>query len=263
LFEWIAQSGRPRIVAPDRGESVPATKLQPEVVALARAWWWQRLLDDGVYASVSDIGDVEDISRSYVSRILRLALLAPDMVQAILTGSTDQGMMLEQLERPLPLNLAGAARALRPVSMPCGSDARLESSRLSRSLSATSASFAAHGITDSTGLRAAPSAGALYPLKLTLVAGHVPGLAAGVYQYDPRRHELVQSANGDRRHDLATAAFGQTWLAAGAKPLLALRTSSSTRSRISPGRPPKQLQRDLLSRYILSSGSWSSGSGFP
>ena len=52
--------------------------------------------------SVSEIGDAENISKSYVSRILRLALLAPDIAEAILTGSTDQGMMLEQLERPLP-----------------------------------------------------------------------------------------------------------------------------------------------------------------
>ena len=48
------------------------------------------MLDDGVYASVSDIGDAENISKSYASRILRLALLAPDIVEAILTGSTDQ-----------------------------------------------------------------------------------------------------------------------------------------------------------------------------
>jgi hypothetical protein len=58
--------------------------------------------DAGVYATVSEIGDAENISKSYVSRILRLALLAPDIVAAILTGSTDQCMMLEQLERPLP-----------------------------------------------------------------------------------------------------------------------------------------------------------------
>jgi hypothetical protein len=61
------------------------------------------MLDDGVYASVSDIGDPENISKSYVSRILRLALLAPDIVEAILAGETDQGMMLEQFERPLPV----------------------------------------------------------------------------------------------------------------------------------------------------------------
>jgi hypothetical protein len=60
------------------------------------------MLDDGVYASVSDIGDAENISKSYVSRILRLALLAPDIIEAILAGRRDQGMMLERLERPLP-----------------------------------------------------------------------------------------------------------------------------------------------------------------
>ena len=60
------------------------------------------MLDEGVYTSVSEIGDAENISKSYVSRILRLALLAPDLVDAILGGRIDQGVMLEQLERPLP-----------------------------------------------------------------------------------------------------------------------------------------------------------------
>ena len=60
------------------------------------------MLEDGVCTSVSEIGDVESISKSYVSRILRLALLAPDIVEAILAGRTDQAMMLERLERPLP-----------------------------------------------------------------------------------------------------------------------------------------------------------------
>jgi hypothetical protein len=72
------------------------------VKALARAWRWQRMLDEAVYISVSEIGDAENISKSYVSRILRLALLAPDIVNAILAGRTDQGMVLERLERPLP-----------------------------------------------------------------------------------------------------------------------------------------------------------------
>ena len=51
------------------------------VKALARAWRWQRMLDEGVYATVSEIGDAENISKSYVSRILRLALLAPDITE--------------------------------------------------------------------------------------------------------------------------------------------------------------------------------------
>jgi hypothetical protein len=99
------RGGRKRIVAPDGSEIAPTSKPQPDgtlVKALARAWRWQRMLDEGVYASVSDVGDAENISKSYVSRILRLALLAPDIVEAVLAGRTDQGVMLEQLERPLP-----------------------------------------------------------------------------------------------------------------------------------------------------------------
>jgi hypothetical protein len=60
------------------------------------------LLDDGVYISVSEIGDAEDISKSYMSRILRLALLAPSIVEEILDGRVDRALMLAELERPLP-----------------------------------------------------------------------------------------------------------------------------------------------------------------
>jgi hypothetical protein len=101
------RGGRKRIVTPDGGAIVPTSKPQPDgtlVKALARAWRWQRMLDDGAYATVSEIGDIENISKSYISRILRLALLAPDIVEAILAGTQDQAVMLEQLERPLPLS---------------------------------------------------------------------------------------------------------------------------------------------------------------
>jgi hypothetical protein len=100
------RGGRKRIVVPDGSELAPAAKPQPDgtlVKALARAWRWQRMLDEGVYTSVSEIGDAENISKSYVSRILRLALLAPDILEAILAGTEDQAVMLEQLERPLPM----------------------------------------------------------------------------------------------------------------------------------------------------------------
>jgi hypothetical protein len=83
---------------------VPSSKPQSDgtlIKALARAWRWQRTLDDGAYASVSEIGDAENISKSYVSRILRLALLAPDIVEVILAGRADQSLILERLERPL------------------------------------------------------------------------------------------------------------------------------------------------------------------
>jgi ParB-like chromosome segregation protein Spo0J len=99
------RGGRKRIVAPDGSAIVPTNKPQPDgtlLKAIARAWRWQLMLDEGTYTTVSEIGDAENISKSYVSRILRLALLAPDIVEAILAGRTDQGMVLDQLERPLP-----------------------------------------------------------------------------------------------------------------------------------------------------------------
>jgi hypothetical protein len=105
LMRFQRRGGRKRTVAPDGSELAPTSKAQPNgtlVKALARAWRWQRMLDDGVYASVSEIGDAENISKSYVSRILRLALLAPDIVEGILAGTADQALMLEQLERSLP-----------------------------------------------------------------------------------------------------------------------------------------------------------------
>ena len=70
------------------------------------------MLDDGTYATVSEIGDAENISKSYVSRILRLALLAPDLVEAILAREADAGLMLEQLERPLPASWEGQRRRI-------------------------------------------------------------------------------------------------------------------------------------------------------
>ncbi len=88
---------------------MPSSKPQPDgtlVKALARAWRWQRMLDEGVYASVSDIGDAENISKSYVSRILRLAILAPDIVEAILEGRQQDALLLERLRRGWPVDWA-------------------------------------------------------------------------------------------------------------------------------------------------------------
>ncbi|MCX7911460.1 MAG: SagB/ThcOx family dehydrogenase [Dehalococcoidales bacterium] len=69
--------------------------------------------------------------------------------------------------------------------------------------------WAAQGITDETGKRTAPSAGALYPLEVYLVAGNVEGITAGVYRYVPGNHALVKMRAGDLRTSLAQAALGQ------------------------------------------------------
>jgi SagB-type dehydrogenase family enzyme len=76
--------------------------------------------------------------------------------------------------------------------------------------------WAGQGITDPSGKRTAPSAGALYPLKLYVVAGNVEDLAAGIYEYEPETHTLVKTMDGDQRSSLAQAALGQTCVQQGA-----------------------------------------------
>jgi SagB-type dehydrogenase family enzyme len=70
--------------------------------------------------------------------------------------------------------------------------------------------WAAQGITGAGGRRTAPSAGALYPLEIYVIAANVNGLLAGIYKYRPNRHELLRIIKGDRRNDLCDAALGQS-----------------------------------------------------
>jgi SagB-type dehydrogenase family enzyme len=81
--------------------------------------------------------------------------------------------------------------------------------------------WAAYGVTEPVtngpaflrgGLRAAPSAGARYPLEVYLIAGKVTGLAAGVYRYVSEEHALVRVQEGDLRGALCEAAYGQEWI---------------------------------------------------
>jgi SagB-type dehydrogenase family enzyme len=74
--------------------------------------------------------------------------------------------------------------------------------------------WAAQGITNRSGDRTAPSAGALYPLELYVAAGEVEELPAGVYKYRPRGHRLAEHAAGDVRSRLATQAWRQNWVKA-------------------------------------------------
>jgi hypothetical protein len=98
------RGGRKRIVAPDGSEIAPTSKPQPDgtlIKALARAWRWQRMLDEGQFASVRDLAEAERVSLSYICRILRLTLLAPDIVERILDGGPTAG--LARLLEPFPV----------------------------------------------------------------------------------------------------------------------------------------------------------------
>ena len=117
------RGGRKRIVAPDGSEIAPRTKPQPDgtlAKALARSWRWQRLLDKGVHNTVSEVADAEGINRSYVSRILRLALLAPDIIEGILAGGSNHLLVLDRLEGPLPASWEEQrGRLLADSAAPC------------------------------------------------------------------------------------------------------------------------------------------------
>lgn len=70
--------------------------------------------------------------------------------------------------------------------------------------------WSAQGVSNAQGLRTAPSAGALYPLKLFVVVGDVNELSPGIYQYNPEEHSLLKTVNGDLRKSLQKAALDQS-----------------------------------------------------
>ena len=98
------RGGRKRIVAPDGSELTPTSKPQPDgtlVKALVRAWRWQRMLEEGRFASIRELAEAERVGLSYISRILRLTLLAPDIVERVMEGGPTAG--LARFLKPFPL----------------------------------------------------------------------------------------------------------------------------------------------------------------
>jgi hypothetical protein len=98
------RGGRKRIVAPDGAELAPCSRPQPDgtlVKALARAWRWQRMLENGEYGTLAELSAAERISRSYICRVLRLTLLAPDIIERVMDGGLTAG--LARLLQPFPV----------------------------------------------------------------------------------------------------------------------------------------------------------------
>ena len=101
------RGGRKVVIAPD-GTEAPAVGAAARidstlVKALARAFRWRRMLESGMVSTVGEIAAREKINKSYVSRILRLTLLAPDIVEAILDGRQMPEVTLPVLMGPFPL----------------------------------------------------------------------------------------------------------------------------------------------------------------
>lgn len=73
------------------------------VKAIARAHRWRNMLENGEYATIREIAVAEKINETYVGRVLRLTLLAPDIVEAILGGRKPAELRLERLLQPFPV----------------------------------------------------------------------------------------------------------------------------------------------------------------
>ncbi len=109
--------GRKTVVTParDGGEAALLTRADPALVkALARAFRYQRLLDEGRYASISEMAVAEKLDRGYLGRILQLTLLAPDFVEALLDGRQPSELGLATLMEPFPLEWERQRASLEP-----------------------------------------------------------------------------------------------------------------------------------------------------
>ncbi|MEQ9811494.1 MAG: hypothetical protein RLO50_01840 [Azospirillaceae bacterium] len=106
---FTRRGGRKVVVVPDGADAwAPAPRVNGTLVrALARAHRWQRMLDEGRYATIGEMAKTEGVSAAYISRVLRLNLLAPDIVEAIIDGLYAGPMTLGALMRSWPVAWVG------------------------------------------------------------------------------------------------------------------------------------------------------------
>jgi hypothetical protein len=112
------RGGRKRIVAPDGSDLVRSSKPQPDgtlVKALARAHRWQRLLEQDRYSSIRVLAEAEKVSHGYIVRLLRLTLLAPDIVEMILHGHQPPAITTAWFMREVPACWEQQRATLRQV----------------------------------------------------------------------------------------------------------------------------------------------------
>ena len=101
------RGGRKLVLTPD-GRAVVAGSVcrridSAMIKAIARAFRWRDMLESGEYATIREIANAEKINETYVGRVLRLTLLAPDIVEAILNGLQPPQLQLDGLMRRFPV----------------------------------------------------------------------------------------------------------------------------------------------------------------
>ncbi|MEI6160911.1 MAG: hypothetical protein WCP77_13820 [Roseococcus sp.] len=111
--------GRKTVVTPITDGVAPVTmRADPALVkALARAFRYQRMLDAGRYGSISEMATGERIDRGYLGSLLRLTLLAPDIVEVILNGKQEGPVTLPALMEPFQLSGRSSVKCSRPNLM--------------------------------------------------------------------------------------------------------------------------------------------------
>lgn len=101
-FHFAKRGGRKEIQLP---LGAPAQRKVDNTIvkALGRAFRWKRMLESGDFATINELADREGIAPSYMTRVLRLTLLAPDIIEAILDGRTGPELTLAAIMDPFPL----------------------------------------------------------------------------------------------------------------------------------------------------------------
>ena len=98
----VKRGGRKEMQLPD-GAAQPRRTDNTLVKALARAFRWKKMLDSGEFATIAELAEREGIAPSYMTRVLRLTLLAPDIIEAILDGRQGPEVTLAKALEPFPL----------------------------------------------------------------------------------------------------------------------------------------------------------------
>ena len=94
------RGGRKEVIAPLGSDAAGEVRRnRPLALALARAHRWRQMLEESRYASIRELALALGADNSYVARLLRLTLLAPDIIEAILDGTEPDGLSLEKLYR--------------------------------------------------------------------------------------------------------------------------------------------------------------------
>ena len=104
-MEFKKRGGRKEIILPEGAldPNAPPAEESALAISLARAHQWLELVETGAVASLSDISETLKLDLSYLARLMKLTLLAPDIKKAILTGTEPSGLSLAKLRKDIPV----------------------------------------------------------------------------------------------------------------------------------------------------------------